>query len=158
MKQSTHNQGFVILFAVLISSIILLIGVGMFRISIKETILSSTARESTAAFFIADAGIECALYADVKLERLTESGGNMFVSDCSHFQFRNNAVTTTSSTQMNIRLRNDNNMSCVHIEIEKDNTATTIISRGYNVCNMPFAPAINNPLILERQLFIQYSR
>lgn len=61
-----NNQGFVILFAVLVSSIILLISVGMYNVISKEVVLSSAARESQRAFYAADSALECALYADIK--------------------------------------------------------------------------------------------
>lgn len=59
------NNGFVILFAILVSSIILLISMGMFNIIQKELVLSSYARESQRAFYAADSALECALYADI---------------------------------------------------------------------------------------------
>lgn len=65
-QSSQENQGFVILFAVLVSSIILLISVGMYSVVSKEVVLSSAARESQRAFYAADSALECALYADYK--------------------------------------------------------------------------------------------
>jgi Tfp pilus assembly protein PilX len=61
----THKRGFVLLFAVLISSILLSIGLGMFSIAYKELLLSTTDRESQVAFYAADTGMECVLYWDL---------------------------------------------------------------------------------------------
>ncbi len=63
--QLQKNKGFVILFAVLVSSLILLISAGIFNIVKKEVVLSSAARESQRAFYTADSALECALYADL---------------------------------------------------------------------------------------------
>jgi len=59
------NNGFVILFSILISALILLISAGIFRVVQKEVVLSSYARESQRAFYSADSALECVLYADL---------------------------------------------------------------------------------------------
>lgn len=70
-----NSQGYTILFAVLVSSLMLSIGIAVFNITLKEFRLSSAGRESQFAFFAADTGAECALYWD----------------------FQHNAFATTSS-------------------------------------------------------------
>jgi hypothetical protein len=64
------NKGFVILFSMLVSSLILLISAGIFNVVQKEVVLSSSARESQRAFYAADSALECALYADIVGVRL----------------------------------------------------------------------------------------
>lgn len=66
MKQHTPQSGFVLLFAVLISSIVLAVGAGVFNITRKELILSRASRDSQFAFFAADTGAECAFFWDRK--------------------------------------------------------------------------------------------
>lgn len=66
LKLKASRRGFVMLFAVLISSIVLTIAMGLLQIALKELLLSSTGRESQFGFYAADAGVECALYWDVK--------------------------------------------------------------------------------------------
>jgi hypothetical protein len=66
-----RTQGFAILYAILVSSLVLLIGVGLYEITAREIVLSSSASQSQVAFFAADTGIECALYWDLKA---TENG------------------------------------------------------------------------------------
>ena len=56
------QKGFVILFAILISSVILLISVGIFSVAQKEAILSSYSRESQRALYASDSALECALF------------------------------------------------------------------------------------------------
>lgn len=63
-EYSNFNGGYTLLFAVLIASLVLSIGLSVFNISMKEFILSSAGRESQFAFYAADTGIECALYWD----------------------------------------------------------------------------------------------
>lgn len=63
---ATSSRGFTILFAVLIASILLAIGIAIFDITVRELRLSSVARESQFAIYAAETGVECALYWDSK--------------------------------------------------------------------------------------------
>jgi len=65
-KLKTHQNGFTLLLASLIASLLLSVGLSMFTIAQKEIILSSLGRDSQYAFYAADAGAECALYWDFK--------------------------------------------------------------------------------------------
>ena len=56
------NKGYTLLFAVLVASVVLAIGISILTISKKEFLLSASARESTSAFYAADSGLECAVY------------------------------------------------------------------------------------------------
>jgi len=59
------NKGFVILFSILISSIILLMASGIYNIVQKQVVLSSYAKQSQKAFYAADAALDCALFYDL---------------------------------------------------------------------------------------------
>lgn len=60
-----QKEGFVILFAMVVSSIILLVSAGMYNLSKKQVILSSYARESQRAFYAANSALECAFFYDI---------------------------------------------------------------------------------------------
>jgi len=62
----SHKKGFVILIAVVVSSLLLSLGAFIANIAVKEIQLSSSGRESQAAFYAADAALECALYQDLR--------------------------------------------------------------------------------------------
>ncbi|MGB0925359.1 MAG: hypothetical protein ACPGTS_01475 [Minisyncoccia bacterium] len=65
-KKYIHSKkGFVILFAMLVSSLMLLISGGVYNLVQKQLVLSSYARESQVAFYAADSALECALFYDV---------------------------------------------------------------------------------------------
>jgi hypothetical protein len=66
VQAAQSRKGFAMLFAVLVSSVLLSIGASIFNLTLKELILSSSGRESQFAFYAADTGIECALYWDFK--------------------------------------------------------------------------------------------
>src|SRR3989338_2121518 len=61
------RSGFVILFAVVISSIVLAITMGVANIALKEIRFSTSAKDTNEAFFAADTGAECAFFNDKSL-------------------------------------------------------------------------------------------
>lgn len=58
------EKGFTLLFAVLVSSLVISIGATIMSIALRQTILSSTSRESQYAFYAANTILECATYWD----------------------------------------------------------------------------------------------
>src|ERR1035437_9397628 len=56
------SSGYTLLFAMIVASIVLPLGVSILTISRKEFALSSSATQSTNAFYAADSGIGCAEY------------------------------------------------------------------------------------------------
>lgn len=69
ITKKQKNSGFAMLYASLIGSLVLAIGLAILNVTIKQITLASAGRESQHAFYSADTGVECALY----LER---GGGN----------------------------------------------------------------------------------
>jgi Tfp pilus assembly protein PilX len=62
MRSLKKNNGFALLLALIISSVVLAIGVSILHISVNQINLSATARESEIAFQSAHAGIDCLMY------------------------------------------------------------------------------------------------
>lgn len=60
------NRGFVILIAVLVSSLLISIGTFISIVALKEIRLSTSSKDSQIAFYAADSAIECALYFDLR--------------------------------------------------------------------------------------------
>jgi len=54
------EKGYTLLFAVIVSVLVLSIGAFILSVSRKEAILASSARDSIYAFYAADSGLECA--------------------------------------------------------------------------------------------------
>jgi hypothetical protein len=63
-RRKSSGSGFVILFAVTISAILLSIALGVTNIAFREIKFGTSAKDSNDAFFAADAGIECAMVYD----------------------------------------------------------------------------------------------
>ncbi len=60
------KSGFAMLFAVLLASFLITLGVSIFSVSLKEIQMATAVRDSQVAYYAADSARECALYWDVK--------------------------------------------------------------------------------------------
>lgn len=63
----TSPRGFTLLIAVILTSVLLSVGLSLIDTAYKQLLLSSTAKQSEMAFYIADSALECALYHDQRL-------------------------------------------------------------------------------------------
>ncbi len=168
-KLKTCN-GFVLVFAVLVSGILLSVGVAIFSLTLKELIISSSGRESQFAFYASDTAGECALYWDIRHQGFSSS---VFATSSSSVLLGNgsnvacngeditdpttgwnpnmgwditNITSTGATTVFDMKFSNG---SCATVTIIKNSGATSIDSRGYNTCE-------NNPRRVERGLRISY--
>ncbi len=131
-KNIKKNKGFVILFAVMLSSIILAITLGVANITLKEIKFSTSAKDTNDAFFAADIGTECALLND-------KSESNSFVST--------GGSGTVSCLGGTISLSGDyplwsfvlpglgsGGQGCAKVTVDKSAAPTTVVnSKGYNM-------------------------
>ena len=60
-------SGFAVLFAVLLASFLITLGLSIFSVSLKEIMIVTSIRDSQIAYYAADSARECALYWDVKI-------------------------------------------------------------------------------------------
>lgn len=147
------ENGYTLLFSVLISSLLLAIGLAILNISTKEVALSSAARESEFAFYAADSGAECAMRWDFQ-GALATTTANATVT-CNGTT--EGAVYSNAGGVWTVTL-DDNSQSgknpCFSVTVEKkyvsSNLKTKIESRGYNTCD------VNNPRRVERAIKIEY--
>ncbi|MCF7831270.1 MAG: hypothetical protein K9M36_00050 [Candidatus Pacebacteria bacterium] len=151
------SQGFVILFSVLIAAAILLVGFGIYSTSYKSTVLSSVARESHTAFYAADTGVECVLWA------MTEfSGGNPPASiNCvdNYTSMLPNSLSPQGDIIISFPM--PDNRACSRVAVNPDyidqngTSMFKIHSRGYNICDFQggqYVPMTSDPLLVERVL------
>ena len=184
-KKLNKESGFVILFSILISTIILLMSAGIFRVAQKETILSSYSRESQIAFYAADAAVECALYWDISQLEVTKfPSGQADETETESFT----CGTDTNGDSLSIKaykylitngvydhvfgFRYGNlgdDFGCAFTFVEKNDptppvnptdplsrTETRITAVGYNACDGDI-PDLDDPTLLERRLTVSYS-
>src|SRR3989344_5544608 len=135
LNNNKKEKGYTLLFAVLISSLVLAVGVSILNISKKEFRLATSARDSSMAFYAADGGIECAIYGDSKDAFSTDVDNTASLgcgTENTDFYF----TKETSPFVFNLRL-GKNNKSCAIVTVTKavdgnGSLITTIDSRGYN--------------------------
>ena len=164
LKKIQKNKAFVLLFAVVISSIILAIALGVANISLKEINFGTSARDANDAFFAADTGAECALYYD-------RSDNNAFKETTNEGEGSVPLIMTCAGSKISfinkpppwsfvISGLGSTGQSCAKVTVSKDNTSilttTTIISKGYNVGDKNCSSS--NPNRVERELEVTYSK
>ncbi len=146
------------LYAVLVSSVLLSIGLSIFNLTVKELTLSASGRESQFAFYSADTGAECALYWDFKgvnifatsTDNRTPSPSNpdcvdsigqpvQTISITNYVTYPGYPIARTSDTavtQFTINIPSLSPQYCAIVTVIKDSTSgvtsTQIDSRGYN--------------------------
>lgn len=163
------RSGFVILFAVVISSIILSITLGVANIALKEIKFSTSAKETNYSFFAADTGIECALFNDkppsafplpgLPTDIACASGTPTFVS--SDPGGDPTGINGGTYTLFVVGLGNTN-VNCAKVTVLKTKSGsdilTTVISKGYNTGGENASSCANppNPSRIEREIKVTY--
>ena len=162
-----RSGGFVLLFAVTLSAILLSIALGVSNITFRELKFSTNARDTNNAFFAADTGAECAEYYD-------GAGRDKFLFSLSSSQTFNCAgeIITATKPASPLFCGGGNSSSCwvwdfeiasgdlcATVEIGKQRpnptdpyaiTATTIVSKGYSTCSS------SNSNRVEREIYVNY--
>ncbi len=175
-KKNISTKGFILLFSLLVSSIILAAGLSVTRIIIRQIYLASVQRDSQMAFFAADSGIECARYwkqetipvagatcNGIPLKKVVASGTRSLLTDLDKTQ--NNIVFSFDTGGGDVGgIQTVSN--CVVITLCKDATGTgeckdpvatngKIVARGYNVpCDTTGNPSGGR--VVERKLVYRY--
>jgi Tfp pilus assembly protein PilX len=148
----TRSQGFVILFAVVVSSIILAVTLAVANVSLKEIKFSTSAKDTNDAFFAADAGAECALFNDKSTQNKFSIGGPAQTITCASVSI----LPTFSSGFYKFTIPNlgSTGQGCAVVTVDKSISPTIIISKGYNIgdvsCNFSSANRV------ERQIELTY--
>lgn len=168
-KNHKMQKGFVLLFAVVLSAIILSISLGLSEISYKQISFGNQARETADAFFAADAGLECALFYDIKGaetefgDRFSPFGydgtsGTMTTLQCARNNFVLNDGIFSQQGHWNFVLPNLMGQSCAIVLVDKTSFTgkTRIVSKGYNVGNENCTG--NYPNRVEREIEIRYDQ
>lgn len=141
MTNNTTQRGAVLLIAILVASVALAVGMGVYNRTYKELLFGAYWKQTQIAFAAADAGLECALYWDTHPAASYSCFGNPAAT------WPTVAVGTSQTLSMNV------SGGCVTVEITKNAVAplTTLRARGYNdACNS------TSPRRVERGLRVDY--
>ncbi len=139
-KLVTTNSkgGAVLLMAVMMASVMLSVGLGVYQRTYKQLVFASYWKQTQIAFAAADGGLECAIYWDLR-------------PGTSPACFGSSVSGWTTGSAANFEANTSG--GCVKVAIAKNVVAplTTIESRGYND-----ACGSTNPRRVERALRISY--
>jgi Tfp pilus assembly protein PilE len=161
------EKGFALLFTVVIVGAIAVITAGLTSTIYKQLILSSLSKDSNSAFYEADTGADCALYADL---RGVAPIGSTFLADhvgnswfCGGIELRVkdwNDTNPMGNYKLEPVTPDDFSEPCFNIEVTRTNhinekgktvTDTLIKTKGYNICDT------TNIRAVEREIDIEYS-
>lgn len=142
--QKKNEQGFVLLYAMIIMVAVLSASATILTIYIKELKLSGIGRESVIAYYAAESGAECALYwflrgadfsADGAITALHDHDGStttppqVILTDCNGQQIQvNGGVYRYQYDWVDVT------KPCADVEVVHGNPSY-IRSRGYNTCD-----------------------
>lgn len=155
------SKGFAMLFTVLIISLILSIAVGISNLTLRQTILSSLAKDSGIAFYQADAAVECGMFQDTEgnFPLGTTVGAGASTDAKPTFKCNNLDMTidTDVSSTDNITYVSQSlmgtNQPCFSIVFDKRATAlggkSVVRGLGYSMCTQ-------GPRQVERLLQVSY--
>lgn len=156
--------GFTILYAILITTVVLTIGISLLNVLIQQISLSGAERESGLSFYVSDSGMECALYWDNVQDAFRKS--QPVVCDGTNFGVIASTTVPLSPPKPGFIgkqyiFKATFPQGCASItvlkavEIATNRVATTTLqSRGYNTVCPPAASL--KPWRLERALQTEY--
>lgn len=148
-----RSGGFVLLFVIVISSIILAITLSIMDISLKEIKFGTSVRDTNDAFFAADTGAECALMNDKSTSNsFVQTGGSGTVTCLGGSIPINGAYPSWNFVLSG--LGSGGGLSCARVTVDKSvSPATAIISKGFNNGG---SSCVSNSNTVERQLELNY--
>jgi Tfp pilus assembly protein PilX len=148
------ENGYAILFTIVVVSIISIISMGLASSALKQMILSGVARDSTTAFYEADLGSECALYAENAYNMVPPTNPWICAGNSLSFTGPTDAGGGKTTYTLNPDGTGGTNDKCFRItatkEVVGDTINTKIQTRGYNICDM------GNSRTVERAIEITY--
>jgi len=159
-----RERGVALLFVILLTSVLLVVALGIANIAYKEGTFSLEARDSAHAFFAADTGIECGLYLDIKEDLF---GGTGTASPVCHGDPIVIGSGGGSIYTFTVPIQN-----CVQVTVDKDymydngdgtgpQSYTQISAVGYNIPADPTIPGTclsgaPGPRVVTRALLTRY--
>ncbi len=99
LNNNRKEKGFVILIAIVISGLLVSIGMFIANVAYKELLLSTSAKASQKAFFVADSVMECAMRHDIRKAGfwVTDSDSQSRDFICNNMTFQPHATSTGGS-------------------------------------------------------------
>lgn len=157
-KNTKDERGIAIYIAVTVTGALILVSFAIISLALKQIVISSASRDSQAAFYASDSGVECALYWDLK-----NTGGSLFSTSTGNQTISCNAVSSSVTKTVNGTTGVGTSTFsftflpdpyCVNVLVVKNYSGpdlkTRIESRGYNSCSS------TNARRVERAIMVNY--
>ncbi|MES2023142.1 MAG: hypothetical protein V4439_00470 [Patescibacteria group bacterium] len=156
------KKGFVLLFAMVLSSIVLAIAFGVANIALKEINFSTSAKDTNEAFFASDVGVECALYLgkDPSAFGFTGTDSSKITPSCAGTTL--NLSEPGPSWIFSLLALGSEGKSCALVSVFVDTniipSKTKIISKGYSngIIDGNTFTCSPGPNSVERELEVNY--
>lgn len=160
MHNESNHKGIAIYIAVTVTAALILVSFAVLNLAIRQIGISSAGRDSQAAFYAADSGIECALYWDLK--NPTNPGVSAFATSTGSQTVNCNGQAVLATKVIGVGGVGTSTFTynfapdsyCVAVTVSKGyngpQPTTRIESRGYNSCS-----STNNRRV-ERAILVNY--
>lgn len=150
------ESGFAMLFTILVVTLVLSIAIGISSTTLKQTILSSLAKDSQIAFYEADTAVECGMYYDTNNTFPLGTDVNTAVGTlwCGENEFTLDDETTYTDYIVYLQVVGTGGSPYSVIVFDKASLASSgkaiVQGRGYNIYQN------GNPRRVERALQVTY--
>ncbi len=143
-----NNKGFALFYAVLLSSVVLVVSLGLFNITYRQLIISSTLLDSQTAYYVADSLLACARYEKLKLTTAGNKSLDCVGSSSHQITIVNNSDIFTGYIDDDVSLGEER---CFDLQSSYNGTARTysFLVSGYNLSCSNLAA---NPRAVERTI------
>lgn len=138
IKKTTQN-GYAILFTIVLVGIISSISIGLASVAYKQLVLSSVAKDSQISFYQSDMAAECGIYAENKVHLTidypspwtcgVDANGDGYSLDITANELGAQGYTLLPTSPLN-----SSSSPCFNIIVDKTGL-TKLIAKGYNICN-----------------------
>jgi len=149
--KTQNNKGFALLFSIIVVSVVVITTLAVSSIVRRGLEITSVGERSMEAFFAADAGLECALYWDIRERNLVTGISSLRPGGSGNISCLDSSITVTSIGQVaRFGVRNRARDLCADVMVTVTGLDTEVQSRGYNTCDE------NDPKRIERGLEARY--
>lgn len=156
-------RGFVTLFAVLVAGLLLAVGISIYDITSKELIFTTVTRDSELAFYAADTGLECALKWDIRYDGAANyRSGSVFATsthslpptagvlcngiDVAATPWSIDHTAGAATTTFTVTFLPQNYCAVVTVAKSGYPSLTSVVSRGYNLCDQTASGRVERAL------------
>ncbi len=129
------QSGYALFTSILLTGTLLVIAYATTNFSLKQLLLSTSGAESHAAFYVADTGVECAMYWDIKNGATSAFDPSAPAATVTCGGSANVVTSGGGISTFQIPVQMSGGSSCAIVTVTKSGGNTTIASKGYNTCS-----------------------